>query len=139
MILLDTNVLSALMKSVPDAAVVRWLDLQEPGQVWTTAINIFEIRFGLSRLADGARRRSLEAAFDGLIRSEFAGKIAAVDAVAADAAGRLAAVRTTNGCPVGVRDTLIAGIAASRRAAVATRNLRHFSDLDIPPVDPWRA
>jgi len=137
MILLDTDVLSALMQSAPDPAVVRWLDLEEPTQVWTTAITVFEIRFGLSRLPEGARRRALESASDTLIGSEFAGRIAPVDRNAAEAAGRLATERAAKGRPVDVLDTLMAGVAISRRAAVATRNLRHFSDLDIPAMDPW--
>ena len=137
MILLDTNVLSALMSATPDPAVIRWLDSQAPDQVWTTAISVFEIRYGLARLPPGRRRQSLEAAFADLIAVDLAGRIAPVDQRAADAAGVLAAEREAAGRPVDARDTLIAGVALSRRAEIATRNARHFSGLDARVVDPW--
>jgi predicted nucleic acid-binding protein len=138
-ILLDTNVLSALMNSTPDPVVIRWLDSQAADRFWTTAISVFEIRYGLARLAPGRRRQSLEAAFADLIAIDLAGRIAPVDQRAAEAAGALAAEREAAGRPVDVRDTLIAGIALARRAEIATRNTRHFSDLDVRVVDPWAA
>jgi hypothetical protein len=138
-ILLDTNVLSALMRDPPDAAVVAWLDGQAPDEVWTTAVTVFEVRFGLARLPDGRRRRALEEAFEGLVREDLEGRVAPVDAAAAHAAGRLAARRQAAGRTVDVRDTLIGGVALARRAAVATRNARHFDDLETGVVDPWAA
>ena len=137
MILLDTNVLSALMRTMPDPAAVRWLDLQEPSEIWTTAISVFEIRFGLARMAAGRRRHALESAFADLIAIDLAGRIAAVDWAAAEAAGALAAERQAAGRPVDIRDTLIAGIAIARRAAIATRNVKHFADLSTPVLNPW--
>lgn len=137
MILLDTNVLSALMREPADATVIAWLDRQVPEEVWTTALNVFEIRFGLSRLPEGRRRRLLEAAFEALLDEDLQGRIAGLDAAAATEAGRLAARREAAGTPVDVRDTLIAGIALARRAVVATRNLRHFTDLPAGSVNPW--
>ncbi len=139
MILLDTNVLSALMRDPPDAAVVRWLDAQDPGRVWTTAVSAFEVRFGLARLAEGRRRAVLEAAFAALLREDLAGRVAPLDRAAADAAGLLAAWREAAGRTVDLRDTLIGGIALAQRAAVATRNVRHYADLDTRVVDPWAA
>ena len=68
MILLDTNVLSALMRDPPDPAVVVWLDRQGADEIWTTSVTVFEIRFGLARLAEGRKRTTLQAAFDGLLR-----------------------------------------------------------------------
>ncbi len=139
MILLDTNVLSALMNDKPDPAVIRWLDGLAPDEVWTTVITIFEVRFGLHRLAFGRKRQRLESAFNALIDQDLMGRIVPVDRAAADAAGVLAARREAAGRPVDVRDTLIAGIAIARRAAIATRNTRHFADLNIRMVDPWSA
>jgi predicted nucleic acid-binding protein len=136
-ILLDTNVLSALMHDRPDEVVVAWLDRQVPDEVWTTAVNVFEVRYALSRLPDGRRRQALEAAFDALLHEDLAGRIAALDAPAASAAGRLAARREAAGRAVDMRDTMIGGIALARRATVATRNLRHFDDLETGAVDPW--
>lgn len=137
MILLDTNVLSALMRDPPDAAVVGWLDAQVPEQVWTTAVSAFEVRFGLARMAEGRRRRELEVAFEALLRDDLAGRVASLDRAAAEAAGLLAARREAAGRTVDVRDTLIGGIALARRMAVATRNVRHFDDLETGILDPW--
>jgi toxin FitB len=136
-ILLDTNVLSALMRDPADAAVVAWLDRQVSDEVWTSAVNVFEIRFGLSRLPDGRRRRALEEAFEGLLRDDLAGRVAVLDAAAAVEAGHLAARRELAGSVVDMRDTLIGGIALARRAIVVTRNVRHFADLPTGAVDPW--
>jgi predicted nucleic acid-binding protein len=136
-ILLDTTVLSALMRDVPDPAIVRWLNAETPSQIWTTAVTVYEIRFGLGRLPEGRKRRSLEAAFEALLRDDLPGRIAVLDRAAGDAAGSLAGDRAARGRTVDVRDTLIAGIAIARRATIATRNLDHFGDLDVPVVNPW--
>jgi len=136
-ILLDTNVLSALMLTVPDPAVVAWLDRQAPESVWTTAVSVFENRFGIGLLPPSRRRRALEEAFDAMLREDLAGRIAAFDSVAAEEAAGLAARRQRRGRPVDLRDTQIAGIALARRAALATRNVRHFDGLDVDVVSPW--
>lgn len=135
--LLDTNVLSAVMQDPPDAAVVGWLDAQAPERVWTTAVNAFEVRFGLARMAEGRRRRALEAAFEALLRDDLAGRVAPLDRAAAEAAGLLAARREAAGRTVDVRDTLIGGIALARRMTVVTRNTRHFDDLATGVLDLW--
>lgn len=137
MILLDTNVISALMQDSPDERLIEWLNNQPPAEIWTTAITVFEIRFGLSRMKPGRKRGRLESMFGILIRDEFAGRVANLDLPAAEAAASLAASREAAGRAVDIRDTLIAGIGISRRSSIATRNLRHFGDLDIPVLDPW--
>ena len=137
MILLDTNVVSALMKRLAVPLLSGWLDVQLPTDLWTTSISVFEIRFGLTVLPDSRRRRSLEAAFDAVLLEDLAGRVASLDRPAADAAARLGAKRRSEGRPVELRDTMIAGIALARRAAIATRNVRHFADLDVPVIDPW--
>ncbi|MCM2270905.1 MAG: type II toxin-antitoxin system VapC family toxin [Thermoanaerobaculia bacterium] len=137
MILLDTNVLSALMRAAPDQVVVEWLDAQPAESIWTTAITVFEIRFGIERLEKGRRKRALEAAFTALIAEDFAGRVVAFDMLAASAAGSIAAARQRAGRPVDIRDLEIAGIAAARGATLATRNVRHFDQLGISLVDPW--
>ena len=100
-------------------------------------MNAFEVRFGLARMAEGRRRQALEQAFEALLRDDLSGRVAPVDQRAAEAAALLAARREAAGRAVDVRDTLIGGIALARRAAVATRNVRHFADLDTGAVDPW--
>lgn len=137
MILLDTNVLSALMRDPPVPDVVAWVNGQVAGALWTTAVSVFEIRSGLGRLPNGRRRSRLEAAFDGLLREDLGGRIAPLDTAAANAAGYLAARRQAAGVIVEMRDALIAGIASARRAVVATRNIRHFQDLETGVINPW--
>ncbi len=137
MIILDTNVISALMRSEPDKVVVRWLDALPPESLWTTAITVFEVRLGLEILAAGRRRRLLEAAFAAALTEDFEGRVLAFDHDAAQAAGGLAAERRRAGRTVEIRDVQIAGIAIARKAAVATRNLRHFEGLGLDLLDPW--
>lgn len=137
MIILDTNVLSALMRTIPDAAVLQWLDRQPAASVWITSITLFETRFGLALLPAGRRRQVLEAAFDDLLREDLENRILDFDSAAATAAASLAAARQKSGRPVDMRDTQIAGIVLARRATLATRNIRHFVDLKISIIDPW--
>jgi predicted nucleic acid-binding protein len=136
-IVLDTNVLSALMQRETDPAVVEWLDLQPSESVWTTAVTVFEIRFGLELLAPGRRKRQLEDAFTRALDEDFQGRILAFDAAAAEEAASHAAERRAVGKTVDFRDIEIAGIVSARRATLATRNVRHFMDLGIELVDPW--
>ena len=139
MILLDTNVISALMQSSPDPTIVGWLDCQPPESVWMTAITVFEVRFGLELLATGRRRRQLEEAFDKALAEDFEGRVLAFDQAAAQAAGTMVAARRGAGRTIEIRDLQIAGIAAARKATLATRNVRHFEGFGLAVVDPWAA
>jgi predicted nucleic acid-binding protein len=136
-IVLDTNVLSALMQPEADRAVVAWLDLQPSESVWTTAVTVFEIRFGLELLRPGRRKRQLEDAFSRALDEDFQGRILAFDTEAAEEAASRAAHRRAIGKTIDFRDIEIAGIVSARRATLATRNVRHFADLGIELVDPW--
>ncbi len=138
MIILDTNVLSALMRRGPEAPVVGWLDRQPTESVWITSITLFEARLGLALLPKGRRRQMLEASFAKLLEEDLKNRVLDFDSSAATAAASLAAERQRSGRPVDMRDTQIAGIALARRATLATRNVRHFSDLKVPVVDPWK-
>ena len=137
MIILDTNVLSALMRAIPEATVVTWLDRQPAESIWITSITLFEARLGLALLPRGKRRQTLETAFARLLEDDLENRVLDFDAAAAAEAATLAADRQRAGRPVDIRDTQIAGIALARHAVVATRNVRHFSDLKVPVVDPW--
>jgi toxin FitB len=128
---------SALMRRRPDPAIVAWLDARAPESIWTTAVTVFEIRFGIELLPPGRRRGSLEAAFDAMLRDDLGGRIAAFDDVAAREAAALAARRQRGNRVVDLRDTQIAGIALARRADIATGNVRHFDGLDVSVVNPW--
>lgn len=137
MIILDTNVLSALMRRDPEKKIVAWLDRQPRSSIWTTSVTVLEIRFGLTIVSPGKRRQALLQAFDILLSDKIAERVAAFDEAAAEHAAQLMAVRRSKGRPQELRDTMIAGIALSSRATLATRNTTHFNDLSIQVVDPW--
>ncbi len=139
MILLDTNVLSALMLRAPERTVVSWLDRQAPESVWTTAITVFELEFGVALLVSGRRRRELERAFGAVIDGDLGGRVLPFDTAAAKMAGPVAARARAAGRSVEIRDVQIAGIALAHKATLATRNTRHFAATGIDVVDPWRA
>lgn len=139
MIVLDTNVLSGLMLPSREAVVVEWLNRQIPGSVWTTAVTVFEIRTGIDRLPAGRRRQDLAEAFELVKVEELQGRIVAFDQMAAEAAGRLRAMRIRQGFTDDVRDIQIAGIVLARRATLATRNIRHFHGHGVMLVNPWES
>jgi len=136
MIILDTNVLSALMRQAPDGQVIAWLDRQPPTSIWTTSLTVFEVRFGLQILATGKRKRLLMQAFETVLE-KMGHRIASFDTSAADFAADLMALRQRRGRPGDLRDTMIAGIVLARQATLATRNTSHFEDLSVPVVNPW--
>jgi len=137
MIVLDTNVLSALMRQSADQKVVDWLDKQPRSSIWTTSVTILEIRFGLQVLPLGKRRSVLMQAFEKALVDKIEGRVAAFDTVAAQQAGDLMALRHKKGRPGELRDTMIAGIVLACHATLATRNTSHFEDLSIRVVNPW--
>jgi predicted nucleic acid-binding protein len=136
-ILLDTNVVSALMQPGVEPGVISWLDSQPSESIWTTSITVFEVRFGLDILVPGRRRSALEEAFQTMLEEDFDGRIVPFDEAAAQMAGQIAAEQRRRGRPVEIRDVQIAGIAAARRASIATRNVRHFESLGLEIIDPW--
>jgi toxin FitB len=136
-IILDTNVVSALMQSERNPELERWLNRQPSDIFWLTAVSYFELRAGIERLATGRKRQELEDALTRVIEFRIRNEILPLDDSAATAAARIAAARERVGRPVDFRDTLIAGIAVANRADLATRNVRHFQDLDIAVIDPF--
>lgn len=139
MILLDTNVLSALMQRDANPTVVAWLDAQPSESIWTSAVSVFEVRFGLRLLEPGRRRAQLEEAFACILADDLQGRVLPFDQVAAEAAAAMAADQRRARRAIEIRDVEIAGIAAARRATVATRNVKHFEGLGVTLVDPWSA
>jgi predicted nucleic acid-binding protein len=135
-IILDTNVLSELMKATPDSGVQRWFGLLRGEPLATTAITVAEIIYGLSRLPKGRRATSLIEGFESLIERL---PVLVLNEDAARHAGAFRAARARAGASVASEDMFIAGIAASAGAAVATRNLRDFTGLPVEVVDPWSA
>ena len=137
MIVLDTNVVSALMRREPSPEVVAWLDGLPAESVWTTAITVFEVQFGLALMAPGRRRRQLEAAFAQALEDDLEHRVLPFDESAAQSAAAMAAKKRRADRPVEIRDALIAGIVAARKASLATHNTKHFEGLDLALIDPW--
>jgi hypothetical protein len=138
MIILDTNVLSALMRSIPEPVVVTWLDAQPSASVWTTTINVFEIRYGLNILPQGKKRETLQGAFEHALAQDLENRVLDFDPGASHEAAAIAARLRAIGRPVEMRDVLIAGIVAARHGTLATRNTAHFIDTGISLVNPWK-
>jgi predicted nucleic acid-binding protein len=137
MIILDTNVLSAMVQPRPDELVVAWLDRQARSSMWITSVTIFEIQFGVQLLPLGKKRSLLTMTFESVLTDDIGGRVAPFETTAAEHAAKLMASRHKKGRPVDLRDTMIAGIALACHAAVATRNVSHFEDLSVPVIDPW--
>ena len=136
MTILDTNVLSALMRQVPDAVVVAWLDQQPRLSIWTNSVTVLEVRFGIEIMATGKKRERLTDAFEKLL-AKIDNRVAAFDEQAARQAATLMGSRQLKGRPQELRDTMIAGIVLAQHATLATRNIHHFQDLPVRLVNPW--
>jgi len=139
MIILDTNVISELMRAIPDPAVVGWLAAQPLPELATTTINLAEIRHGLARLPFGRRRRDLEMKFNSFALRGFANRILDFDTTAADVYGDLVVARERGGRRLEGFDGLIAAIAKSRALPIATRNTEDFEGCGIDTINPWSA
>ena len=138
MIVLDTNVVSELMRPSPATAVVAWLGQQARGSLTTTAVTVAEIGFGLARLPAGRRATQLQqVAVD--VLAAFPGQVLAFDAAAAALYGEIAAARERAGNLVDALDAQIAAICRSCAATLATRNTKDFVDTGVELLDPWGA
>jgi hypothetical protein len=137
MILLDTNVLSELMRPAPSLIVETWMAGQPAASLFISTITEAELRYGLALLPDSHRRRQLAAQAEAMLVTDFAGRILPFDSAAASAYARIAAVRRHSGRPISQADAQIAAIAASRGASLATRNVADFVDCGIDVIDPW--
>src|SRR6184192_1077385 len=136
MIILDTSVLSTLMQQTPDRSVIAWLDQQPRTSIWTTAVTVLEIRFGLQIMPTGKRRSTLLRAFEDLL-NKIGQRVVPFDVAAAEQAGDLMASRRKKGRPGELRDSIIAGIGLAEHAPLATRNTTHCDDTSVPLINPW--
>lgn len=140
MIVLDTNVLSELMRPLPDAKVQTWFDSQNPDQLWLASITVAEILVGIARLPDGKRKSGLTELATTLFNEEFAQRIIPFDQLAAIRYADIVAGREKSGRPISMGDAQIAAICQSRpRAALATRNHKDFIGLGLVLINPWTA
>lgn len=138
MILLDTIVVSELMRPAPEPKVLEWLDAQPAADIWISAITVGEIRLGIALLPDGQRKERLAVLADAMFEEDFSDSCLSYDVLAAAAYAGIVATRTRLGRPISVEDAQIAAIARSGRLALATRNTRDFSDIEgLPLVNPW--
>lgn len=138
MILLDTNVLSELMRPVPDVKVLRWLDSHPEGDIWVSAITVAEIRLGVCLLPDGRRKETLSGLAERMFDEDFSGRCLSFDASAAVEYASIVATRTRLGRPISVEDAQIAAIARAAKLVLATRNLKDFAGIEgLGSVDPW--
>jgi len=138
MIVLDSNVLSAVMSDPPNEKIERWLDAHPPASVWTTSITVFELYFGIELLELGKRRSKLTHILQ-LVLEKLEDRIAPLDHEAARCTAELMAKRQKRGRPQDLRDSMIAGIVLSRKATLATRNTAHFEDAGIKLINPWNS
>lgn len=137
MIILDTNVVSELMKPTPDAGVRKWLRGLGEDALATTSICLSEIVYGLSRLPHGQRRASLFDKLEAFVGPQSGLPILVFDDVAARECGRLRAIRDEIGKSAAPSDMMIAGIASAMGASIATRNVRDFEGLGLNLINPW--
>jgi toxin FitB len=136
-IILDTNVISEALKPLPSGTVLRWLAAQTPSAVFTTTITLAEVLYGVEALPPGRRRTRLLAAVEKMFAEGFDGRILPFDEDAARVFAGLVASRDRAGRPISQFDAMIAAIARSHRAAVATRNTADFDRCGISVIDPW--
>lgn len=139
MIVLDTNVLSETLRSEPEDAVIAWLSAQPDTALFTTTITRGEILYGVRLLPKGRRREKLQGAVAAIFDEDFSGRTLPFDSPAANAYADIASARKVAGRPISQFDAMIAAVARSRGAALATRNIRDFEGCGIDVIDPWRA
>jgi predicted nucleic acid-binding protein len=137
MIVLDTNILSELMRPAPDLSVLAWVDSLPAGEVFLTAVTVAECLYGVERLPDGKRKTALAAALSAMLSDDFAGRILAFDEPAAARYAQLVASGDRAGHPVSMADAQIAAICQVHAATLATRNIKDFGRLGISLHNPF--
>ena len=139
MIVLDTNVLSELMKPVPAERVVGWMAAQPATSLYTTSITQAEILHGIMLLPSGRRRSAVETAAEAMFKEDFGGRILSFGSDAAHSYARIAVERRRAGRPISHFDAQIAAIARSTGAAIATRNVTDYDACGVNVINPWDA
>jgi toxin FitB len=137
MTILDTNVLSELMRLKPSAHVVTWIAKQPTRELFTTAITEAEIFYGIQLLSKGKRQAGLLTAAEAMFAEDFAGRVFGFEGDAARVFAQIAARRRTLGRPISHADAQIASIARVQGAKLATRHVADFEGCGVEIVDPW--
>jgi len=138
MIVLDTNVLSELMKSQPSNSVISWLDNQVVSTLYITAITVAEILYGIARLPEGKRKSALFTAASEMFDQDFGGRILAFDSQAAVLYADLVSSCEASGRQVSMADAQIAAICQLHEANIATRNIKDFEPFNFNVINPWQ-
>jgi len=138
MIILDTNVVSELMKSAPSPVVLQWISTRDRAEFYTTSITQAEILHGMRALPAGRRRKAIETAAEAMFIEDFAGRILSFDSDAARAYADVVTERRRSGRPISQFDAQIAAVTRATSAVLATRNVKDFERCGIRIVDPWR-
>ena len=138
MIVLDTNVVSELMRTAPSPVVEGWVRGRSATELYTTSITLAEVDYGIARLPEGRRRSLLEAAADAVF-SAFPEQVLAFDASAAKQYGQVVDHRNRMGTPIEGFDAQIASICRTHGASLATRNVKDFADTGITVINPWQS
>ena len=139
MIVLDTNVISEMMRLEPNPAVVAWIAAQPNATLCTTSVNKAEILYGIAALPEGRRRAALLAAAESVFTEDLADRVLAFDGAAAARYGQIITTRSRAGKPIEALDALIAATALVAGADVATRDISDFQGLGLALIDPWSA
>ncbi|PLC52395.1 VapC toxin family PIN domain ribonuclease [Pollutimonas nitritireducens] len=139
MIVLDTNVLSEILRPAPNDRPLSWLAAQPRSVLFTTTVTRAELLYGVQLLPDGQRKTALLIAIRQIFSLDMAGQVLGFDNDAADHYAEIAAVRKSCGKPISQFDAMIAAITKSRGARLATRNVKDFVDCGIDVIDPWNA
>ena len=139
MILLDTNVISELMREHPEPAVSAWLDEQPEQELWTASVILAELLSGIDMMPAGRRQKALRDAVEGMIAEDFRGRIVDFDLPAARQYGKILATRRNMGRPIREFDAQIAAIASVHRATLATRDVNNFVACGLNVLNPWLA
>lgn len=139
MIILDTNVLSELMRSQPDAAVFAWVAARRRADLYTTSVSKAEILYGIAALPEGRRRAALAAAAEAMFSDDLAGRVLPFDEEAAVVYAQIVAARRREGRPIEAFDAQIAAIALVGDAELATRDIAGFANCGLTLLNPWEA
>lgn len=137
MIVLDTNVISEVMRPEPNKQVVKWLQTQRIQEIFTTVIAEAELFKGIELMADGKRRHAFLNAIEQFLRIDMGNRILPFDRAAARLFGTIFAQRKTKGRPITPLDTEIAAIVRANNGILATRNTRDFESCGIDLINPW--
>ncbi|MBK6648303.1 MAG: type II toxin-antitoxin system VapC family toxin [Betaproteobacteria bacterium] len=137
MMVLDTNVVSELMRAAPESAVLNWLDAQPSSELWLTAVVAAELMFGVARLPEGGRKQQLAHNVAAMLEQDFAGQVLAYDLAAASIYAELVAQRERTGRPIAMADAQIAAICLAHGASLVTRNEKDFDGLGLMVINPW--